>query len=486
MVTAARRYPAGTVGLVLWTAMLAATVVLGVYHVLWFLFILGYLLAANDLRAIAAGSGALRRVLAWPGWARLAAVVLAALALRWLMLLQQGIVTADIETYVMRAQHMLDGELPYRDFTGGSKPPSYQYLVWLMGTMVGPDVWRFRLLFSAADALVAGSVYLLCRHRSDPAHALHMAALYAMCPVSLVTIGLDGHCEGVVGLFAAGAFVAFQRRRLDVSALLLGVACSLKVYPVVMLPFLAVSASRARTSSPREVAGPVRWLPTVRYGTLFALPTLASMVPLAMLDPLALRAYFREGAAFKGWGSFTAFAREAAGVTDVAGVPLAWVVMAVFGGLLVLLFVDWYRRGPAGLRRWTRLLIVVLAVHYGFYIALAFPYYEPPHWQVLTAVFLASWGLAMAVALPRLLPRLSLGGDEELSDDRSGLALAMTVALLLFILGLPTLTTWYFLWPLPFLLAVGPGEVRTALLWITLWHTIGMGMALLPGLAPVN
>ena len=475
----------GIVGMTIWTVMLVATVVLGVYHVFYFLFILGYLLAAGQLKLLAGRFPCLARITKWPGWARFGLVFVVALALRWLMLLQDQVITLDLNTYVGRAEAMMDGRLPYLDFSGGTKPPAYQYMLYLMGASVGPDALSFRALFSVADALTAAGVYALSRARHGVGHSLAMGMVYALCPVALITIGLSGHYEGVVAIFAVGALLALWKGHRDWSAILLGVSFALKIYPAAMMPFLAIGAMRmAQGNGDRQDLA--RGLPAGRYGCLFASPGLLSLVPLAVLDRGAVAAYFAERGVFLGWGSFTTFAREAAGVTEVAGVDFAWIPIAVMGALLLFFFYDWLRQGPRALQRWTRITIAVLVVHHGFTIALYFPYYRPAHWEWMTVGFLVAWLSVAALVLPRALRSLDQGDETELSTSGTGLAVASVLAIPLFMMALPTLATWYFLWPLPFVLVIGARDTRLTLLWLLFWHAVGKGVSLLPWLPPVN
>ena len=234
----------GYIGLALWTAMLVATVVTGLYIVFYILFILGYLLVATQMEELASRFAVLRRVVSWPVWQHFVLVTLVALAFRWVILLQDQDITGDLETTVERSVHMMNGLLPYLDFSGGTKPPAYQYMLYLMGVTVGPDPLRFRALFSMADALVAGIVYLACRTRYGTGHSLAMAMVYAMCPVAIVTVGLAGRYDGVVNIFLIAALWTLLGKRYDSSAILLGMGCCLKIYPAAVLPFMAVAATK--------------------------------------------------------------------------------------------------------------------------------------------------------------------------------------------------------------------------------------------------
>lgn len=475
----------GYFGLTLWTAMLLGIAFVGFYHIFYVLFIFGYLLAVIQLRELAARFRPAHRVLGWVNWQRFAFVVVIAVAFRWLMLLQDQVICTDLSVYVARSTAMWDGQLPYRDFSGGTKPPAYQYMLYVMGATIGDDALRFRALFSVADAIVAGLVYSLCRTRYDVGYSLAMGLAYAMCPVAIVAIGLSGHYEGVTGLFAAASLLALWKGRRDSSALALGISFSLKIYAAAILPFMAVASARTarKGNRPGNHSG---WIPSLRYGLLFSLAAILSLVPLAIISRDAVSAYFAERGAFQGWGSFTTFMRYTFDVEEIGGIRIGWIPIAIIGLLLLLFFLHWLRDSVSALRRWTKVTIVVLTVHYGFHFALVFPYYEPANYKVMMAIFLIAWFTVTGYLLYRILPRIELGTERELSLERSGLAVAASIALILFVLAMPTLGPWYFLWPLPFVLAIEPRDVRETFLMLMFWHAIGMGVALLPGLTAVN
>ena len=464
--------------------MLVATVVTGVYEVFYILFILGYLLVTTQMEELASRFAPLRRVVSRPVWQHFAIVTLAALAFRWVILLQDQAITGDLETTVQRSVHMMDGLLPYLDFSGGTKPPSYQYMLYLMGVTVGPDALRFRALFSLADAVVAGIVYLACRTRYGPGHSLAMAMVYAMCPVAIVTIGLSGRYDGVVNIFLIAALWTLLGKRYDSSAILLGMGCCLKIYPAAVLPFMAVAATKLAGHWDRGLT--MRLLGMVRYAAFFALPVLGSLVPLAMVSPEALTAYFAERGVFTGWGSYTTWVRNVLDVDQVAGVHVAYVFIALFGALLLWMYIDWLRNGPVAIRRWTRFTFVAIAVHYGFYFSLGFEYYDVPGWEVYTFLFLTAWMVLIAFLYKRYIHHIELGTDDELSMARSSLPLVGALALILFVYAMPTIGTWYYLWPLTFVLLIGPRDVRETMLWALFWHTVGQGISLLPGMPPLN
>ena len=97
----------GDIGLALWTAMLVATVVWGVYELFYILFIVGYLLVATQMEDLASRFKPLRRIVSWSPWHHFILLFLAALAIRWLILLQDQSITGDLETTVSRSVQMV-------------------------------------------------------------------------------------------------------------------------------------------------------------------------------------------------------------------------------------------------------------------------------------------------------------------------------------------------------------------------------------------
>jgi hypothetical protein len=153
---------------------------------------------------------------------------------------------------------------------------------------------------------------------------------------------------------------------------------------------------------------------------------------------------------------------------------------------MLWMLIDWLMNGAVAIRRWTKVIIVGMAVHFGFYLSLGFQYYGVENWKPLTMVFLLVWMVALALVVRRYISVLDLGTDTELSLDRSGLPVIGALALMLFVFAMPTIGAWYFLWPLPFVLVIGPRDVRETMLWLLLWHVVGSNVSLLPGLPPVN
>ncbi len=112
----------GYLGLAIWTAMLVATVVTSFYVLFYLLFIIGYLLVVTQMEELVVRFRPLRRFVKRPTWQHFLAVTLVALAMRWIILLQDQVITGDLETTVERSVHMMNGRLPYLEFGGGTKP----------------------------------------------------------------------------------------------------------------------------------------------------------------------------------------------------------------------------------------------------------------------------------------------------------------------------------------------------------------------------
>jgi hypothetical protein len=66
------------------------------------------------------------------------------------------------------------------------------------------------------------------------------------------------------------------------------------------------------------------------------------------------------------------------------------------------------------------------------------------------------------------------------------LFIVSTYAILLFLFGLANYAPWYFLWFLPFLLAVRTDKIRYGIMWLFPWRVVGRYMRLLPGTPRVN
>ncbi|NIP37215.1 MAG: hypothetical protein GWN18_19820, partial [Thermoplasmata archaeon] len=208
-----------------YTAM-AVLLVLGVTVALWEYLMSLYALMLVAWLVVAAGLAAtpVFRRLAGVNGLRLSLLVLAiALSWRFLMLFQEEVLTNDIVSFVGRGQAYLNGAMPYTDDFSVNKPPAYLFLAAGMGVTVGPSLLATRAIMSLVDSLVALAIFWMAEERFSRSFGLMAGVLYAVNPISAVTIGISGHYDPWVVMFAMGGVWLLLRQRLAGASLLLGV-----------------------------------------------------------------------------------------------------------------------------------------------------------------------------------------------------------------------------------------------------------------------
>ncbi len=441
------------------------TVISGVYLITYFLLILAFLFIAS----IIGGYEIIRKLNSLSRTQKAILIFSVALLLRLLMLYQTQVIGVDLERYVKRSSFMLEGQLPYRDFYGGNKPPLYEFMLFLMGGILTPGALQFRMVFSIFDALIPVALFYICINRYDGRFGLASAMTYALFPVSIITVGLSGHYDSVVVLFSLVSILFLFRNRPNISGLSLGVAFALKIFPAVLLPFFL---STLKT-----------WKARILYVILFALPTLIADGVLYLISPQAFSAYLSEESEWFGYTSFAHTLELILNTSEILSINISWFVLGIFGLLILLLLKDWLSpKRNEHLIRWFKIVIFIFIIYYGFYIVYGFLYYNKPVIFALIAVII--YFCVMALVVHRFLPRIV---PKKLVEPKAeGLIVVSTFAIILFMFGLPNIAPWYFIWFFPFLLAIRNNKIRYSLLWIFPWHGIGENMSLLPGMKPIN
>jgi hypothetical protein len=220
----------------------------------------------------------------------LVAPLLAALALRVLVLALTDRVVVDIERYRRVGEHLLDVSWnPYETRRLYPYPPPWAAVeagsLWLSRHGMGSFPVLVRLPVLAADLGIVALLFAAARAgRASPGAAW----LYATHPVALLVGGAHGQFDAVVFVFVLLALEALARGRRDASALALAGAIATKSFPLLLLPFLA-GHGRA----------PFRSM--LRYAALATVPVAALLLPFALADAPALR---RELLAYSGVADF--------------------------------------------------------------------------------------------------------------------------------------------------------------------------------------
>jgi hypothetical protein len=451
--------------LLLYFVILAFTAIWGVYIITYILFIFIFLVISSNM----GGYRYIDKYLAQPKWQKIVLLFAIALFLRWVMLFQTQVITKDLITYVWRSENMLEGQIPYRDFYGGNKPPLYEFMLYGMGILFGAGTLQFRAFFSVCDALIPVVLYYLCMEKYNERFAVVSGLIYALFPISIICVGLSGHYDCIVAIFSLIGLLYLFRNKLCISSLSLGVAFALKIYPVVLLPFFL---STIKT-----------WKARILYVICFAIPTLIADGTLFLISRDAFFEYLHEESMWEGASAFSSIIEMAVKTDVFFSVKISWLVLGFFGLLILLMFWDWLSpKRNANLIKWTKIMIFIYIFYYAFYLLFAVMYYNQP-------ILLAA--LANAIYLPLVIFLYFKYSNtivpNSLSESKDeGLFIVSTYAIMLFLMGLPNIAPWYFIWFFPFLLAIKTDKIRYILLWIFPWHGIGKNMRLLPGTAKIN
>ena len=454
-------------------ALVALTVLLSVWEWLTSLYVaLGacwVVLAAGLVR-----TGLPDRLVRLDARRRLLAVALVALAMRWLPLLQGEVLTRDLEMMVRRGERYLDGETPFTEGFGVNKPPAYLYLASALVAAVGPDTLRLRALAGAADALVAVAVLVIGSRRASPRLGALAAMLYALNPVSVMSVGVSGHYDPYVVVLALGGLWLALGDRPVAGSLLLGAGFALKLYPIVLMPWLLLERRDWRTR--------------VAMSAAFALPMAVSWAPVLAQNGDALTFYLGWQEA---WFPNKSFSYSVAnmlgwGLHSEGTARLSDAFQWLFLGLLGLMFLDWARRrrtAPvAHMRSWFKLVLVAYYALYGMmFVGSAL---DPKlEWAVdrhaLAALVAVAYFPTAGAALWWLLRRHLADPSELASEDPVVFLGAMSVALLLF--ANFQYNPWYLLWLLPMVLLTRSDRARAAWAAMLPWNAEGLEITVLPG-----
>jgi len=200
------------------------------------------------------------------------------LLLRLLAVLAFDRVVADVERYERVGRHLLDVSWnPYETRRLYPYPPPWATVEagaeWLARRGVGSFAVNVKLPVIAADLAI---VALLGRAAARGLASPLAAWLYAVHPVSLLIGGVHGQFDAIPLAFLLLAVLLAERGRRDASALALACGVAAKSFPVLALPFLAMTGG----ASARAV---------VRYAVLALAPGALLLLPFALADAEALR-----------------------------------------------------------------------------------------------------------------------------------------------------------------------------------------------------
>jgi hypothetical protein len=174
------------------------------------------------------------------------------------MRLAMFVIAHDVAPYDVANDFRIAGEnvLAHQDPTLNSRPRGWSYLPtygFLLAGMVAveestglPWLWVVRVLPITFDLGVTALVYLL----AGPEKGGLRAFQYACTPIAIFVSAVHGQMEPLCLLFGVGAFVALRRGpapRVLLAGALIGLAISVKTWPVLFLPALLLALPTWRT-----------------------------------------------------------------------------------------------------------------------------------------------------------------------------------------------------------------------------------------------
>jgi len=477
---------------------------------------------------------------ALPPHRRFVAIFGIALVLRFVLLLDAGAASSDLLSYVDRSHALLDGALPYRD-KEMHKPPCYAYLLYLIGKAFGPGVLQFRAFFSFVDSVVAACVYRLLRCKAGKEISAAGAFLYAICPLPIVIAGLGGHYDPLVSLFVILAVIDFFSGRYYRSALLLGLGFAFKLYPFVLLPWLAwVAGERIargrrggeriargrrageriargrrageRIARERRAGGGIAgermagkeekpdhsslsntlhvWKGRMVYCLLFFLPAGASALPLYLTDPATISTYisYQTGKwVSKANKSFSFAIIEFTGHETFIGVWITKWVFLVFALMLGFMFLHWLRsrQDKNELERmlllWYRVVVVLYILYLGSQIVASISFYNTARGAALVVVMVgATIGYFSILYFGLRKVRRFVFPERMAAVREEEMYLLCVFSMMLLLFGSPDYPPWYIIWMIPFMLGIRTRAMRNTLFFLSFWNFPVKGIPLLP------
>jgi len=331
----------------------------------------------------------------------------------------------DLEVYIERAEQVLSGAIPYRDFYTES-PPLIIYL-FVPAQVLGPSVFSYAIWFGMLAVLTGILVYLLLKELNPP--LAYVAAVFFMfSPATLMTSSVLVQDEIIVSLFFLLPLLLLLNGFRNASSAAVVVGALTKVYSAFLAPLVIMMGRN--------------WRERVRQVGVMAVATLIIVVPFALWDLSAFLSFpeyylgTMAGEAWTGVGLWH-FLHQVG-----VDVPPSALTVAMLGGIVVTYILAYLRRlDPvrAGFLLYLPFLLFFPKIHEPYYlIAVAF-----------MAIFAAReerflWlGVAVFVAahVSALFSIPATGGDPIVPTDGAVILLPLTLVVCVNILLL--YTAWW-------------------------------------------
>ncbi|NLX47203.1 MAG: DUF2029 domain-containing protein [Euryarchaeota archaeon] len=141
----------------------------------------------------------------------------------------------DLDFYRARAESILEGKVPYVDFSSES-PPLIMYL-FIVPQLAGGSTQAYQLFFAAFAVLTAMALFLCLRER-DERKAMAASLLYLVYPLGLMEFGIGAQDEAVTTFLFVLPLLLVLHRRAAASGAAAFVGVLTKMFNVTVLPWM--------------------------------------------------------------------------------------------------------------------------------------------------------------------------------------------------------------------------------------------------------
>ncbi len=133
----------------------------------------------------------------------------------------------------------------YISVYGAAAQAVFSFAYWLSPG----EIWPLKLIVFGAEVIILYVLY----YRVTP----QSFVLFAFCPLLIHAMSINMHVDVIALTFVCVAFKSWEGKRVIICGLLLGLACSIKIYAVIILPLFLFPAVLSR----RNLCGRNNWLP---------------------------------------------------------------------------------------------------------------------------------------------------------------------------------------------------------------------------------
>ena len=149
--------------------------------------------------------------------------------------------TSDIQFVLNSVDLLLQGKSPY--ISGGftAYPPLIIYTETLVVLLMGENRFYFKLPMIISEVILAFIIYKLSiEYTSNERLAYWTSAIFLLEPWTYFQTVIYGHFDIIPTLFMVLALYLLVKERIKLSALSLGIGIMYKVFPIVLLPIIAI------------------------------------------------------------------------------------------------------------------------------------------------------------------------------------------------------------------------------------------------------